>query len=169
MNPASAKTSVNQVPALLTKIMRNTTLFPPPHFTQPTIFDFGAGKEGKLDAFLKAKGIGYLPYDPFNRPNDTNIDSVANLDRAKFVICCNVLNVIEDEHLDTVIAQLAKFTSKTQWGVCLLSVYHRASLPINRQVNGHFQRNQPLDWYMPKLNKWFSKVEKDSKVLLCCS
>lgn len=167
MNPASAKTSLNQVPALVSKLMKNTTLFPPKAFSQPVIFDFGAGKKGKLDSFFFEKMIGYLPYDPFNRSNGENFDSLIEIGDANFVICCNVLNVLEDDALMPTIAKLHKLTMKTKRGQCFLSVYHKPSLPINRQVKGHFQRNQPLDWYIPHLLKYFSYVDKGNGMLAC--
>lgn len=167
MNPASAKTSLNQIPALVKTLMRNTTLFPPPRFSQPVIFDFGAGKKGKLDAFFFEKMIGYLPYDPFNRSNGENFDSLMEIGKADFVICCNVLNVLEDEALESTIAKLHKLTMNTKKGKCFLSVYHKPNLPINRQVNGYFQRNQPLDWYIPRLLKYFGYVDKGAKILGC--
>jgi hypothetical protein len=167
MNPASAKTSLNQIPALVSKLMENTTLFPPKAFSQPVIFDFGAGKKGKLDSFFFEKQIGYLPYDPFNRSNGENFDALIEIGDANFAICCNVLNVLEDDALMPTIAKLHKLTMKTKKGVCFLSVYHKPSLPINRQIKGHFQRNQPIEWYIPHLEKYFGTVRKEGKFLVC--
>lgn len=159
MNPASAKTSLNQIPALhrLTASLGLST------------FDFGAGKKGKIDDFYSDLGIRYLPYDPFNRTNEENDQSINSLEYEGTAIatCANVLNVIEDSNLAIVISRLHHWTMETTKGICFVSVYHKPSLPINRQVNGHFQRNQSIDWYIPHLKKCFSRVEKQGK-LLCC-
>jgi len=161
MNPASAKTSVNQVPFLHKWIARSY------QSRGKHVFDFGAGKEGKVDEFMKQKEFGYWPYDPFNRSPQTNNLSLAALPACDFVLCSNVLNVLEDQYLETVIDELSAFAFATKARVCYVTVYHKSSLPKNRQVGDHFQRNEPLDWYKEKLEKKFDVVIKNGKVLIC--
>lgn len=158
MNPKSAITSLNQVPALH-KFVAALGL---------SVFDFGAGKQGKIDLFYLQKGIAFSPYDPFNRSNEENESSKAQLLNGRdATTCANVLNVIEDEYLDSVIENLHDCTLQTSCGVCFVSVYHKAGLPKNRHVKGHFQRNEKIDWYIPHLLKRFHKVSRIGAFLRC--
>ena len=161
MNPASAKTALNQVPFLHKWIARSY------QSRGKHVFDFGAGKEGKVDEFMKQEGIGYWPYDPFNRSEKQNKSSELSLAGCDFVVCSNVLNVLEDRHLDHCISELLNATCLTKNRVCYVTVYHKASLPKNRIVGDHFQRNEPLDWYKAKLEEKFDVVVKSGKVLIC--
>ena len=161
MNHASAKTSVNQIPFLHKWISRSY------QSRGKHVYDFGAGREGKVDEFMKQNGFYYHPYDPFNRSNQTNQFSYEVLYICDFVICSNVLNVLEDEHLDDVLNSLATLARNTKMRTCYVTVYHKPSLPKNRQVGDHFQRNEPLDWYKEKLEEKFDVVIKNGKVLIC--
>jgi len=161
MNPQSAVTSINQVPALH-KFLASLDV---------SVFDFGAGKKGEIDKFyssLKAPLV-YLAFDPFNRPSKENAEAWRYLENhgVDVVACANVLNVIEDEHLDGVISNLADAARQTHKQLCFVSVYHKASLPKNRNVRGHFQRNEPINWYVEKLKKQFDIVQKIGNFLMC--
>ena len=162
MNPASAKTSLDQVPALHKTIMQQRAFEP-----AVSVFDFGAGKEGKVDRFMLDSCFQYRPYDPFHRSEAQNFNSIINAYTCDIVLCANVLNVVEDEHLTDVLSLLAKVTCHTKERKLYLSVYHNKSLPANRKVGDHFQRNQPLSWYIPHLQKWFSHVKKEKNYLTC--
>lgn len=159
MNPKSAITSINQVPSLHKFVAA----------LEVSIFDFGAGKEGKIDKFYQEKETLFAPHDPFNRSHDQNESSKMRLlcGGIEAVTCANVLNVIEDEHLDSVIENLHDCTLQTSCGVCFVSVYHNAGLPKNRHVKGHFQRNERIDWYIPHLLKRFHKVSRIGAFLRC--
>jgi hypothetical protein len=161
MNPASAKTSLNQVPSLHKLIAK---IHP---FRKPCIFDFGAGKKGKVDAFMSENGFPYLPYDPFNRDGVSNKSSLDSIQDCDFVLCANVLNVLEDHVIDNVIKILADLTKKTKNKEVYLTVYHNPSLPKNRQVKNYFQRNEPADWYVACLEKHFKEVYLRGKILVC--
>ena len=161
MNPASAKTSLNQVSALHKWMLAKDNKIP--------VFDFGAGKKGKVDEAFYQACTPYFPYDPFCRSNRENHDSFnANYDKETgHVLCSNVLNVLEDEILPMVVNTLHLKTSRTWLKVAYVSVYHNNRLPKNRQVGRHFQRNEAIDWYIPHLQKRFSRVEKVGKFLAC--
>jgi hypothetical protein len=161
MNPASAKTSLNQVPALH-KFTSSLGL---------SVFDFGAGKKGKIDEFYASQHLPrvYLPFDPFNRDKEENTKSWKYLEDegVDIVTCANVLNVLEDENLDPVIFNLAAATRQTFKGICFVSVYHNRRLPKNRKVGDHFQRNEPIGWYVPHLSRVFSSVDRLGQFLAC--
>ena len=159
MNPASAKTSINQIPALH-KFTLTLAL---------STFDFGAGKKGKIDDLYAPKPFRYIAYDPFNRTQSENSRSITEFydDPTDIVTCANVLNVIEDDHLGEVIAKLYSFTFETNKQVCFVSVYHNSRLAKNRKVGNHFQRNEPIQWYIPYLERYFRKVIRLGKFLCC--
>lgn len=159
MNPSSAKTSLNQVPALH-KFTASLGL---------STFDFGAGKEGKIDEFYKTRKLLYLPYDPFNRSEEANVMAWRCLEYGgmECVTCANVLNVVEPQYLDSTLFNLAAATRQTSKGVCFVSVYHNSRLPKNRKVGDHFQRNEPIGWYVPHLSRVFSSVDKLGQFLVC--
>lgn len=67
------------------------------------VFDYGCGKyTDHIEAYVKAPHRVYLPYDPYNQPDDVNQFSVTLVINAMHVhypvdvICSNVLNVIDD-------------------------------------------------------------------------
>lgn len=161
MNPCSAKTSLNQVSALHKWMLAKDNKIP--------VFDFGAGKKGKVDDAFYEACTPYFPYDPFCRSSRENSDSLdANIDKETgHVLCSNVLNVLEDNVLPIVINSLFLKTSRTWLKSAYISVYHKKSLPKNRKVGNHFQRNEPIEWYIPHLQKRFSSVEKVGKFLVC--
>ena len=161
MNPASATTSLDQAPALHKFIAKTLPS------KKPLVFDFGAGKEGKVDEFMSHQGIFYAPFDPFNRPDIVNEGSILSLPACDFILCANVLNVLEDEVLDTVIAQLADFTKRTKRKQAYITVYHNSKLPTNRQVKNHFQRNEKPEWYMQHLALHFNEYYLRGKILVC--
>lgn len=161
MNPATAKTSLNQVPALH-KFVVSLGL---------SVFDFGAGKKGKIDSFYASQQMPrvYLPYDPFNRDKQENIASWRYLEDhgVDVVTCANVLNVLDDSDLANCIYHLSHATRQTNKGMCFVSVYHKPSNPRNLRRNGYIQRNQPISEYIPFLKKEFDKVQNVGKFLAC--
>lgn len=161
MNPATATTSLNQVPALH-KFVATLGL---------SVFDYGAGKKGKIDAFyasLKLPRV-YLPFDPFNRTREENEASIKYLEDfgVDIVTCSNVLNILEDWAMVNFIRNLAETTKETFKGVCLVSVYHKPSMPCPMPRKGYVQRNQPIAAYVKYLEKDFTKVQKLGKFLVC--
>lgn len=160
MNPASKITAIDQVPALHKFFVKSWG-------TQHRVFDFGAGKMGKVDEFMRGNTSGYFPYDPFNRDGMSNQFSLDSIEECNFILCANVLNVLEEETLDKTIKELADLTRQTLSGFCYISVYHKSSLPKNRQVGNHFQRNELAKWYIPHLKMHFDTVYLAKGILRC--
>ncbi len=161
MNPASAATSLNQVSRLHKHLLGQEF--------QLSCFDFGAGKKGKIDIAHADKKCPYFPYDPFCRSLTSNADSLhaLNSNKVSRITCANVLNVIEDEFLDAIIKDLSAKTLKTECKSCWISVYHKSSLPVDRKVGKHFQRNRPIAWYIPHLEKHFKRVRLFKGFIVC--
>jgi hypothetical protein len=161
MNPHSAKTSLNQVSALHKWLLAKDSKIP--------TFDFGAGKAGKVDQAFNDFLTSFFPYDPFCRSKEENkqATNALELGLVGHLTCANVLNVLEDGILQDTITCLATLTKCSWLKVCYVSVYYKSGLPANRIVGKHFQRNQPIDWYIPHLEKSFKKVDKVGKFLVC--
>lgn len=161
MNPATAITSLNQIPALH-RFVASLGL---------SVFDFGAGKKGKIDIFYQHQKTPrvYLPYDPFNRDPQENTNSWEYLEDngVDVVTCSNVLNVLDDAALAKAVNLLRYATAETTKGICFVSVYHAPSKPRNLQRKGYVQRNQPISEYIPFLQKEFDKVWNLGKFLVC--
>ena len=161
MNSHSSKSSVNIIPSLFRWHLDSGNRLP--------VFDFGAGKKGKLDDACIAAETPYLPYDPFNRSEEENklALTILNSKGCAYVASSNVLNIVEDEHLDDVISEIAEFAEKTWTNCAWISVFYKPQKAKNRKVRGYVQRNEPPDWYIPHLEKHFEKVEKFQNFLVC--
>ena len=161
MNPATATTSLNQVPALH-KFVAELGM---------SVFDFGAGKKGKIDAFYqnRPRPHVYVAYDPFNRTREENVRAWRYLEDygTDIVTCANVLNVLSDGDLAQACWDLRSATKHTTKETVFVSVYHNRSLPPMVQRNGYVQRNQPITEYIPFLKMEFSTVAKAGNFLMC--
>ena len=131
------------------------------------VFDFGAGKRGKVDVWMAAHDISYWPYDPFNRSERENAKALLNAFLCDVVFCANVLNVVEDKHMHDTLQLLWDITNRTNNRQAFVSVYHNRSRGPNLQRKGYIQRNQPLEWYVPLLEAYFTTVVKVGDVLVC--
>ena len=143
----SAGTSINarRLPAVYKRI---------PVRAGGTLFDLGCGK---YTDHIRASvpGIEYLPYDPYNQPDEVNNGSLAGLvnairsGRPVDVVCSNVLNVIDDD---------AELWNTTGWiheiiratgGTGYVTVYEGDRSGIGRQTGpDQYQRNEPLRNYL---------------------
>jgi len=163
MNPASSKSANDQVPALHKRIALESAW----SRETPSVFDFGAGVAGKVDKYCQEHFTSYFPYDPFNRDERTNANSLLNTHECDVVLCANVLNVVEDQHLVDVTSLLSEITCHTKDRRLYISVYWNNKLPVDRQVGDYFQRNRPLSWYIPHLKPWFASIKKGYNYLVC--
>ena len=87
---AKAKTSLNQVPALLTKKYRSLG---------PVNLDWGGGKYNTGTEFLATKHVENLVYDPYNRDSSHNGEILMQMTdtRIHSITCANVLNVLKSK------------------------------------------------------------------------
>lgn len=148
MNEKTAKTSLNQVSELNKFIVETRGGF--------RIFDFGAGVDGVIDSFMEKNRIRYYPYDPFNRKEAVNNKSLKYLEKGgvQLITCSNVLNIIDDEHLEETINQLVEYTKLTTDGELWVSVYYNPKKGKYQKRNGYVQRNTPIHWYSHLFQKY---------------
>lgn len=143
----SAKTSINtaKLPKVYSKIA------PAPH---SLLFDYGSGRyTDHIRAALP--GVVYLPYDPFNQPEDVNASSIYFVRAAMYVhrpvtvVSSNVLNVIDDDDtVEKIALQIMQIVYHTG-GTAYVTVYEGDRTGTGRQTGpDQYQRNQPLRDYL---------------------
>lgn len=144
----SANTSVNRskLPAVFRKADLSALL----------VFDYGCGKfTDHIDAYLRPKHHVYLPYDPYNQPDDVNkfaVTLVINAMHARYpvdVVCSNVLNVINSEAEISRICHHIEEIVTTTGGTGFVTVYEGDRSGVGHQTGkDSYQRNAPLRDYL---------------------
>lgn len=144
----SASTSVNstKLPAVYRKANLSASL----------VFDYGCGKyTDHIEEHVKSLRKTYLPYDPYNQPDDVNRFSVTLVINAMHVhfpvdiICSNVLNVIDSEAEISRICHHLEEIATTTGGTAFVTVYEGDRSCVGRQTGkDSYQRNAPLRDYL---------------------
>mgnify|MGYP007104060689 CR=1 FL=1 len=145
-NFTSSATSINstKLPAVYRKVS----------FSAPLVLDYGCGRY--TDHILNhLTGKIYLPYDPYNQPDDVNRSSMFIVSLAQKeakpvdVICSNVLNVIDDEDTIRSIAKRIETIVNRTGGTGSVTVYEGNRSGSGRQTGSdQYQRNEPLRNYL---------------------
>lgn len=144
----SAGTSINstRLPAVFGKIT---------YRPGGMLLDYGCGKHvDHIRSAVTGSGMAYLPYDPYNQPDEVNRSTVymANLaDQQKTpldVVCSNVLNVIDDDHTVRSIVHFITVLVEHTGGTAYFTVYEGDRSGVGRRTGkDQYQRNQPLSYY----------------------
>lgn len=120
------------------------------------VFDYGCGKyTDHIESFVKAPHRVYLPYDPYNQPDDVNKFSVTLVLNAMHVhypvdvVCSNVLNVIDSDGEVSRICHHIEEIVTTTGGTGYVTVYEGDRSCTGRQTGAdQYQRNEPLREYL---------------------
>jgi hypothetical protein len=115
-----------------------------------SISDYGAGKRRLLEG-LEKQGLRpteYLPYDPafpdYGPPS-----------KADLVVCIDVLEHVEPEHIDNVLLDLKEIVTK-------YGVFTVHSGPATKQLddgrNAHLTQ-QSASWWLPKICEHFEPIQ----------
>jgi hypothetical protein len=139
----SAKTSVNQIPALHKSIDWK--------FGQ-TNLDVGGGKYETATEYLNSKGVNNLVYDPYNRTKEHNT-SVLNHFIYDSATIANVLNVIStDEERISTLETASSYVKPG--GIIYISVYegNKSGVSSISSIETH-QENRKLKTYLPLIYK----------------
>lgn len=160
----SAATSINsrKLPAVY-----NRFSFP----AGTTVFDYGCGRyTDHIRAALP--GVRYLPFDPFNQPDDVNVNSrglllFAGLCRnAVTVVCSNVLNVIDSDDVVRGIADKLTEIALTTGGRALVTVYEGDRTGTGRETGpDQWQRNEKLAAYLRFFPAGRVRIEKQTIIV----
>jgi hypothetical protein len=134
----SAKTSVNQVPALHKKINWRFG---------DTNLDIGGGKYEAATEYLNSKGVNNLVYDPYNRSKEHNTNVLSHYIYNTATIA-NVLNVImTDEERVRALETAQSYVQPG--GKIYISVYegNKSGKPSISSI-GTYQENKKLKEYL---------------------
>ena len=119
------------------------------------ILDYGCGKYDTSINFMKNKNCIVLPYDKYNRDNETNLKTLdyCKNNKIDYIVCSNVLNVImEDEVIFQILDDLYKIANKNT--VILISIYEGDKSGIGKETTKGYQKNMKLKEYLKYLNKF---------------
>lgn len=147
-NYSSSATSINR--SKLPAVYGKATL------SAPLVFDYGCGKyTDHIDEHVRSLHKVYLPYDPYNQPDDVNKFSVTLVINAMHVrypvdvICSNVLNVIDGDDVVSRIAYTLEDIATTTGGTAYVTVYEGDRSCVGRPTGrDQYQRNAPLRDYL---------------------
>lgn len=130
------------------------------------ILDYGCGKYDTSIEFMKNKNCIVLPYDKYNRDENTNKNSLEiskqNLD---YIVCSNVLNVIYEKHIiEDILKHIFNLSNKDT--IILFSIYEGNKSGIGQETSKGYQRNEKLNSYLPLLEKYFN-VKRLKQIYIC--
>lgn len=113
-----------------------------------SLIDFGAGK-GTLGPYVTKYGLKYIPYDPVTFPTLPKHP-------ADMVVCLDVLEHIEPEHLDDVLTTMHRLTGT----VFFANVSTRESTKVLDDCRNAHLIVEDYEWWKPQLmrgaNRWRS-------------
>lgn len=155
---SSAKTSIKQVPALFKD--KNVSW-------GKVNIDIGGGKFDLATDYLKEQGVTNLVFDPYNRSEAVNSDTLNYLrggHKADTATCANVLNVIAEEKArDNVILEVAKAVKPD--GRAYFMVYEGDGSGIGKETSSGWQNNRKTATYVREIEKYFNNVKRNGKLI----
>lgn len=164
MGLETAKTSLNQIPALHKKVL-DDILEGQWKLTESQwkltegqcILDYGCGRYDKGLNYIRSKGHVPLGYDVYNRPTEDNETALLllNSGMVDVIFCANVLNVCTYEERKAIYRDLKKAPR------VYISVYQGTGTGI-RTGN---QENLKINEYLTELKKHFRVVERKGQVI----
>lgn len=156
---SSAKTSIKQIPALFKD--KNVVF-------GKTNIDVGGGKFDLATDFLAERGTKNYVFDPYNRSEEVNSNTLAFLqsgNKADTATCANVLNVIaESGARANVILEVAK--SIKDDGTAYFMVYEGDSSGNGRETSAGWQNNRKTADYIQEISQYFNSVERKGKLII---
>ena len=125
-------------------------------FSASIVMDYGAGKyTDHIKAYVNSLHRTYLPYDPYNQPEERNATTATLVCNAMYchlpvdVVCSNVLNVIDDDRTVQKIAHHIEEIATASGGTGYVTVYEGNRSGTGRQTGpDQYQRNEPLRNYL---------------------
>jgi N12 class adenine-specific DNA methylase len=155
---SSAKTSIKQIPALFKD--KNVK------FGKVNI-DIGGGKFDLATDYLKSIGTLNLVFDPYNRSEAVNADTLNYLRggyKADTATCANVLNVIKEPAARAnVILETAKAILPN--GRVYFMVYEGDGSGVGKETSSGWQNNRKTRDYMDEIRKYFRGVQRQGKLI----
>ena len=114
----------------------------------PINFDIGGGKYDKATEWLGRHMVKNLVYDPYNRSNEFNEQSLYHSQFAYSSTIFNVLNVIPElrERIE-----LLRFAKRERTKYIFITVYEGDKTGIGKETRDGFQHNKKLINYLPEI------------------
>lgn len=144
----SAGTSINskRLPAIYSRVR-----FAP----GSAVFDYGCGRYTDHIRAALPRGVSYLPWDPYNKPDSVNNSTKRRLwagihsGRPLYILCSNVLNVIDDDEEVERIGRVLVHLADCSGGTVYVTVYEGDRSGAGRQTGpDSYQRSAPLLDYL---------------------
>lgn len=151
----SAKTSINQIPAIFKKISWEG---------KKCCLDIGSGKYNTCGQWLVDNyGVEYLPYDPYNRTEEENATSLSKAqNQCDVIVLANVLNVIKEKEVRLDVLRLA-----ASYGVpTYISTYEGDGKGSGKETTKGWQENRKTRDYVNEVSEVFSNVSVKQKIIL---
>jgi len=140
-----------------------------------TILDYGGGKYDKNKEYMEKKNCMLAVYDPYNRTKEHNeqVLDYVKTHGVDYITCSNVLNVIDSiEVIDDVLKKIHYLANISTVQMhkpttILFTVYEKNKNGIPEITSRGFQRNQPWQWYLKYIEKYFTIRSKSNGIIEC--
>ena len=119
-----------------------------------TVLDYGCGK-GLLKVRLEANGFTVCEYDP-GIPGKDSPPAIADM-----VVCLDVLEHVEPDHLEAVLADIKRLSFK---GALLVVALYPSGTILPDGRNSHLIVESP-EWWVQKIEGVFGPVEREYRSL----
>lgn len=152
----SAKTSMNQLPAVLGLINKTSGNAALDWARTDSVLDYGGGKYDQLTDALCKLGVRNMIYDPYNRSEDHNslVLQMLKAQRADVGILSNVLNVVRKPSLRKDILEDLRIGVK-EGGRIYITVHEGNKSSKGKKTRCGWQSNRPAKNYMREIRKVF--------------
>ena len=114
-----------------------------------SVSDYGAGKKNLL------VGLNQAGINPVYKPYDPAFPEYGAPQPADLVCCIDVLEHIEPELIDNVIAELASITSK----IAFFSIHMGPAMKVLSDGRNAHLIQKPTSWWLPKLCQHFDIIQ----------
>ncbi len=135
------------------------------------VFDYGCGRYDYNNVYCVERGIKWLGYDPFNRDtffNNYNISIFEATRTIDYIICSNVLNIIDNlVDITNIIEQICSL-SKSKSAKVIFSFYEGDKSGRGKETKKDcWQRNETLSIWQHRIERYFKVLERKGTCLVC--
>lgn len=131
------------------------------------ILDYGTSASNNGIEYARSLGCHAYPYDPYARPEDENVASlaaVASYGGADIVLCSNVLNVIKEKGVRLFVLEQCKAHMKAG-GCCRFTVYEGDKSGVLKERVESCQLNRKTKDYLDEIREAFDDVSVKNNVI----
>lgn len=143
-----------------------------PFAENSVILDYGCGKYDTAAKYANQQGHLWFGYDPYNLNETHNLRAIHNFSRISkgcdrvYIICANVLNVIED--IQDIFGILHRIhTLSDEKTTVLFSMYEGNGTGVGKATAKGYQRNEKIKEYLPHIQQYFRNIEVKNGIVSC--